>query len=105
MRGVAAEASLPTLPAGVRARFPGYDEAALRAPEHRDFLIGRLLEEGAGEELRWLVATVGRRVLADFVRNRGGRALSRRSRAFWALTLGVPAGAPPPLAGELWPLA
>ena len=98
-------APLPGLPPAVRARFPGYDEAALCAPEHRGFLIGRLLEEGAGEELRWLTAAVGEEALAGFVRDQGGRALSRRSRAFWAGVLGVAAAAPPPLAGELWPLA
>ena len=105
MTGRAPDEPLPALPDAVRARFPGYDEAALRAPGHRGFLIGRLLEEGEGEELRWLVAAVGEQALAAFVRDHGGRALSRRSRAFWERVTGVAAAPPPPLAGELWPLA
>jgi hypothetical protein len=96
---------LPELPAAVRVRFSGYDEAALCQPGYRPFVIGRLLEEGTGEELRWLLATVGKPALAAFVRAHGGRALSRRSRAFWQRVLAVEAAAPPPLVSELWPLA
>lgn len=104
MRDVVAAAPLPALPPRVRERFPAYDETALCAPEHRGFLIGRLLEDGDGEELRWLAAAVGEPALAGFVRDHGGRALSRRSRVFWERVLGVTAAPPPPLAGELWPL-
>jgi hypothetical protein len=98
-------ADLPPLPAMVRARFPGHDQALLRAAPHRGFVIGRLLEEGSGEELRWLAATVGAPALAGWVQRHGARGLSRRSRAFWERVLAVEAGEPPALARELWPLA
>ena len=98
-------ADLPDLPPAVLARFPGHDAATLRQPAHRDFVVGRLLEDGTGAELRWLVAAVGAAELGEFVRRRGGRALSRRSRAFWERVLAVEAAAGPPLASELWPLA
>ena len=101
----AAAAPLPPLPAAVRARFPAYAEAELTQPRHRAFLIGRLLEEGSGEELRWLVDAVGVAPLAAVVRRHGARALSRRSRSFWQRVLAVETGEPPPLARELWPLA
>lgn len=78
--------------------------------------VARLLEEGSGEELRDLVADLrgegggegeggAEAVLASWLAARGGRELSRRSRAFWELVLAVPAGPAHPLAPELWPLA
>ncbi len=94
-----------SLPPAVRDRFPGYDEATLLDLAHRSFVALRLMEEGSGEELRWLLRTVGRDPLADLVERRGGRALSRRSRAFWERVLGIASSPPHPLAHELWPLA
>jgi hypothetical protein len=88
-----------------RERFAGYAESELLDPAHRDFLVARLMEEGDGVELRWLVGAVGRDALASLIERRGGRALSRRSRAFWERVLGVRNAPPHPLAHELWPLA
>jgi hypothetical protein len=93
------------LPAAVRGRFPGYPESVLSDPAHRDFLASRLMEEGSGEELRWLVDTVGAAMMASLLERRGGRLLSRRSRAFWSRVLRARSGAPHELAAELWPLA
>ncbi len=94
-----------SLPAPVRDRFPGYVESDLLDPAHRDFLVARLMEEGGGDELRWLLRAVGGELLAALLARRGGRALSRRSRAFWERLLGVRSAPPHPLAHELWPLA
>jgi hypothetical protein len=98
------EAPLPELPAAVSMRFWGYAEDELRGTG-RGLLIGRLLEEGEGEELRWLLAALGGQALGEWLRAHGGTVLSRRSRAFWSAVLGVPAPAPRELAAELWPLA
>lgn len=97
--------AVAALPATIRIRFPGYSEAALHDPAHRAFLATRLMEEGSGEELRWLLATLGAGTLASLLARRGGRLLSRRSRAFWSRVLGVASSSPHPLARELWPLA
>ena len=93
------------LPAAVERRFFAQDAATLLRAEHRDFLVSRLLEEGDGDELRWLFARVGDEAVASFVARRGGRQLSRRSRAFWSAVLGVPAQPAAALQHELWPLA
>ena len=69
------------------------------------FLYARLLEDGAAEDLRWLFRAAGAPAVAAWFAQRGGRALSRRSRAFWAIVLGVSPPAPSPTARELWPLA
>jgi hypothetical protein len=86
-------------------RFFGYEAGDVLDPAHRDFLVARLMEDGTGEELRWLLRTVGREPLASLLERRGGRALSRRSRAFWERVLGVASAPSHPLARELWPLA
>jgi len=74
------------------------------APEHRSHLLARLLEEGDGADLAWLIAHVDEAELADWLRRRGGRLLSRRSRVFWRLLLAVESGPAAPLADQLWVL-
>jgi hypothetical protein len=105
-RGAAAgeERALPPLPPAVHARLAGYAEQELRRGG-RGLLIARLLEEGERDELRWLLAALGRATLAEWLRGHGGALLSRRSRAFWASVLAVQTPAARPLANELWPLA
>ena len=105
MSGGAAADAAAAPPAAVLRRFPGHSAATVLDPAHRPFLALRLLEEGQGEELRWLLRTMSRDALAELVARRGGRALSRRSRAFWERVLGVASSQPHPLAHELWPLA
>ena len=101
----APDAALLPLPPAVARRFPAYDPAALADPRYHALLVARLLEEGDADELRWLFTVVGRETVAAWLAAHGGAALSRRSRAFWSLVLGVAAPPPRPLARELWPLA
>lgn len=89
-----------TLPAGTQRLFPDHDPAGL-SPE---LVIPRLLEDGDAADLAWLTATVPEPVLADWLGRHGGRRLSRRSRAFWAVVLGREPGPAAPGAGALWPL-
>lgn len=97
------------LPAATLRLFDGYAPADLVAPEHRAFLIERLLEAGDSTDLRFLVDAVGEAAMADHVARWGDRRLTARSRVFWRLLLGVQAAgegeiAAPP-GGELWPLS
>ncbi len=98
----------PEIPAGALRLFPDYDPDALAAPEARPLLIARLLEDGDSVDLVWLVENVPERELAAWLRRRGARQLSVRSRAFWELVLSAAAGgADPETVGtvrELWPL-
>lgn len=109
-----------SLPAASRRLFPevvlaeaGAGEAArggeaLDPQAHAPFVIGRLLEDGDGDDLAWLVRTYGRERLAAWLRTRGRRQLSRRSRAFWQILLDTETGPAEPddigPARELWPL-
>lgn len=102
------------LPPGTRRLFPhGEVELVRRDPEtgrlpHAAWLIGRLLEDGDSEDLRWLAGEMGEAELARWLTERGRRQLSHRSRAFWELVL-APAAEPetaaePSASRELWPL-
>jgi hypothetical protein len=89
-----------TLPEGARRLFP--PDVAV-APE-ADLVVERLLEEGDSSDLRWLAGQRGEAALGEWFERCGGRRLSRRSRAFWALVLDRAPSPPAPGAEELWPL-
>ena len=87
--------------------FPGHEsllEDVAADPRHPgwNFVIGRVLEEGNGADLRWLSRSKTQPELASWFEHHGLRALSRRSRQFWAVILRRPIGTP--TANPLWPL-
>jgi len=84
--------------------FPGYDEKDLHPLPAAPFLIGRLLEDGDGADLRWLFRTLPADAVTAWFERLGGRQLSARSRAFWEVILGRPAGPTAAGAAALWPL-
>jgi hypothetical protein len=84
--------------------FSGYETAALEAPASRPFLLSRLLEDGDGADLRQLFTTVPEGEAAVWLAAQGGRQLSVRSRAFWQIVLGTPAGPAAPGVAALWSL-
>jgi hypothetical protein len=94
--------SAPQLPAGTARLFE--DPEAVDPVEHAPYLLARILEDGDRHDLRWLFATLGEAGAAAWLRERGGRQLSTRSRAFWEVVLGAAAAPPDPVARELWPL-
>ncbi len=96
--------SAPAPPAALRRLLFAYPAADLAAAGSGDLVIGRVLEDGDTADLRWLVARFGEARLGHWLAVRGGRQLSRRSRAFWQVVLGRPAGPPNPVAEALWPL-
>ncbi len=90
------------LPAGARRLFPHHRPEDLAADRAPGLLIPRLLEEGDAADLAWLFGAYGEARIAAWLGARGGRQLSRRSRAFWETALGV--AAPASAAPDLWPL-
>ncbi len=99
------------LPAATLRLFDGYPKDQLVAPEAREFVIGRLLEEGDRRDLAWLGAEVGQARLRTWVEQRGERQLSRRSRLFWQRVFGLAkpeeaevAASEKPPREALWPL-
>lgn len=82
----------------------GFEEGGAASP----WVIGRLFEDGDSRDLAWLAATISEERLAGWLERHGRRQLSRRSRAFWEVVLGRPAGPPPEdgadIRSDLWPL-
>lgn len=96
--------SLPALPAGTHRLFAAYAEEDLTPERGRALLIARLLEDGDAADLAWLLSTFPESEIAAWLARHGGRQLSRRSRAFWQVVLGVEASVANPTTEALWPL-
>ncbi len=92
------------LPPTSRRLFAHYSQDRLSVGEATQFVIGRLLEDGETGDLRWLALAVSEVRLADWLRRRGARQLTRRSRSFWQLVLGCRVAPPALDPAELWPL-
>jgi hypothetical protein len=93
-----------SLPAGARRLFAAYAEEDLTPERGSSLLIARGLEDGDAADLAWLLRTFSEGDIAAWLIRHGGRRLSRRSRAFWQVVLGVEAGPAAPEADALWPL-
>jgi len=93
-----------SLPAGAQRLFSAYDAADLTPERSGSLLIARLLEDGDAADLAWLFGAFSEPAVAAWLARPGGRQLSRRSRAFWAVVLGIEAAPPVPAAEALWPL-
>ena len=92
--------SLAPPPEGTARLFP---HGVPLGEAHRGHLVGKLLEEGDGADLRWLSEQIGEGEMRAWLRREGGRVLSHRSRVFWERVLGAEAGGGTPAAGDLWP--
>jgi hypothetical protein len=92
------------VPARTRRLFTAWDEADLTPGRAPALLIARTLEDGDAADLAWLLATFPEPEVAAWLARHGGRQLSRRSRAFWQVALGVEAVPRLPEADPLWPL-
>ena len=93
------------LPANAATRlFAGHAPADLESPAGRGLLLARLLEDGTGEEVAWLLARCGETAVGDWVAGHAHRQLSHRSRVFWAWVLDRELAPSSPAAALLWPL-
>ncbi|MEM6792578.1 MAG: hypothetical protein AAF725_01230 [Acidobacteriota bacterium] len=108
MSGDARSAEAP-LPAGTQRLFgdcgDGEDLAGLASAEARPFVIERLLEQGDGEDLRWLARVSSEKDFRGVFERRARRSLSTRSRRFWSLVLEGELDASEGAGAEIWPLA
>lgn len=84
-----------SLPPGFRRFFWDAPLSGLSAETHRDFILGRLMEWGDRDALRWLLRTYPKNSLEEFLQGRGREVLSKRDWRFWTLFLGVEKGRQP----------
>ncbi|RMF26192.1 MAG: hypothetical protein D6759_20065 [Chloroflexi bacterium] len=76
------------LPELLRPLFWDTDFDHLRIPDHKQYIIERVLEYGDDEAVRWLWHTFGPSAIADVVRR--SRAISPNTANLWALVLSIP---------------
>ena len=69
--------------------FQEYEFSTLDTEKDADLIIGRTLEFGTREELKWLFKTYGSQRIKEFVRNRGYRFLSKRGFNYWRTVLRI----------------
>lgn len=65
--------------------FQEYDYNSLDIKKDKILIIGRILESGGLEELRWLFTVYSLKEIKEFIRLRGYRGLSSRAFNFWCL--------------------
>lgn len=53
-------------------------------------IMERVMERGGWDDMRWLVAELGRARLGEYLRERGHRVLPPRELRFWSLVSGIP---------------
>jgi hypothetical protein len=71
------------IPKSLAPHFQEFDLGKLDLQRDALTIIQRTLEFGDLTELRWLFNTYARKVICEFVRQRGERWLSRRAFYFW----------------------
>jgi hypothetical protein len=76
------------LPGFLRLFFWDVDFRTLSIDESSYFIISRLMEHGDEAAMSFLLKTYNSEVMIDVLRT--SRVLSRRSRNFWKILLGVP---------------
>lgn len=69
--------------------FPDVDARELDVRTHWKYVLGRVLEYGTEDSVRWALEEYGPGKVREFVLDRGLRVLSRKTVNYWALILGV----------------
>jgi hypothetical protein len=77
------------IPRKFRWVFWDVDPRTLDLGRHRDYVLGRVLERGGIDEVRWIIAIYGMAEIHRFLRDRGSPELSRRTIQFWRAVFGA----------------
>ncbi|HET7090583.1 MAG TPA: hypothetical protein VFL17_18275 [Anaerolineae bacterium] len=84
-----AELSAGGIPVSLKPFFQEYDFGKLDADQHQDLVIERTLGYGDQREVRWLFARYGRKLIVEWVRQRGAARLPRRRFNCWQALLSI----------------
>jgi hypothetical protein len=79
------------LPEQLRSLFWDCDFAQLDGQQDREFVIGRILESGSWQAVRWLRREAGDDAIRAWIERHRGRSLGREQLRFWQLLLDLPA--------------
>ena len=78
------------LPAEFAPLFWDVDFAATHWPEHADFVVKRILDQGGLDAIRWVRAAVGDERLVRWLGSRHGAGIDRRRLRFFEAILEIP---------------
>ncbi|MCX6359721.1 MAG: hypothetical protein NT029_07950 [Armatimonadetes bacterium] len=78
------------LPAELEPLFWDVEFAETRWPEHDDFVVKRILDQGGLNAIRWVRATVGDERLVRWLGARKGAGIDRRRLRFFEAILDIP---------------
>lgn len=87
-----------------RRLFTHYEDVENLPATSPDLVIAKLMEEGDGEDLRWLCRQFPEMRLASWLDRHDTRLLSRRSRCFWRVLLDRNDQPTQCTGDSLWPL-
>jgi len=66
-----------------------HEPKTIHIVRHADFIMGRIMERGTLEAIRWLRRTYSKDQLISFLEKRGNRTLPPRELNYWALISGI----------------
>lgn len=79
-----------SLPPFLHPFFWEYDPANIDTVRHASLIMGRIMERGSWEAMRWLKQRYSHAELTSFLRTRGIRILPPRELNYWSLICGIP---------------
>ena len=82
-------ADMVTVPPHLSHLFWDCRPEALDPEAHAPFILERILEYGSHAAVRWALQIYGAERVKSFLRDRGVRALSRKTLSFWTTLLGL----------------
>lgn len=74
----------------ITSLFWDVDPGSLDLDEHRSFIVGRVLEHGTLDQVRWLIGKVSLEGVRAALAEGAARWLSPNSLDLWAVVLGEP---------------
>ncbi len=77
----------PSLAKDARCLFWEIDPNTLDLSAHREYILGRILEHGTVDSVRWAMENYGESAIREFILGRGLRILSRKTVNYWAMRL------------------
>ena len=78
------------LPSELEPLFWDVEFAETRWPEHADFVVKRILDQGGLDAIRWVRAAVGDERLVRWLGSRRGAGINRRRLRFFEAILEIP---------------
>ena len=77
------------IPEKFHTLFWDYDPNSIDIDAHSDFIIGRIMEIGTWDSMKWLRKTFSKDQLLSYLENRGKQTLPPRELNYWLFITGM----------------